>query len=126
MARTLVTILIASAAVLFFTQSSFAFRCDRSVISTGDFLDIVVAKCGEPTASRVVKEEVIGSFGDTATREGLGRTIREGTFIKTIEQTEVLTYNCGDGRLIHLLTFEGGKLKKIETAGYGTGPTRCD
>jgi hypothetical protein len=126
MARTLVTILIASAAVLFFAQSSLAFRCDGKIISGGDFIDIVLAKCGEPTASRVVKEEVFGSFGDTAIKEPPGRVIREGTFGKTIEQTEVLTYNCGDGRLIHLLTFEGGKLTRIETAGHGFGPRRCD
>jgi hypothetical protein len=117
---------MASAAVLFLAQTSFAFRCHGSIISSGDFIDIVIAKCGEPTASRVVKEEVIGSFGDTSTIQGQGQVIREGTITKTVEQTEVLTYNCGDARLIHLLTFEGGKLKKIETSGYGTGPTRCD
>jgi hypothetical protein len=125
MARTLVTILIASAAVLFFAQSSLAFRCDGKIVSGGDFIDIVIAKCGAPTSSRVVREEVIGSFGDTATKEGPGRVIREGTITKTVEQTEVLMYDCGDSRLIHLLTFEAGKLTKIETAGYGTGPTRC-
>jgi hypothetical protein len=126
MARTLWTIVIASAAVLFFAQNTFALRCEGGIISRGDFVDIVIAKCGEPSASRVVKEEVIGSFGDTATKEGPARTFREGTFTKTVEQTEVLTYNCGDGRLIHLLTFTGGKLEKIETAGYGSGPIRCD
>ncbi|MCI0483166.1 MAG: DUF2845 domain-containing protein [candidate division NC10 bacterium] len=126
MTRMITTLVIASAAVLFFAQNAFAFRCDSSVISTGDFIDIVISKCGEPTASRVVREEVFGSFGDTATKEGPRRTFREGTFAKTVEQTEVLTYNCGDGRLIHLLTFEGGRLTRIKTEGYGSGPTRCD
>ncbi|MGH8645367.1 MAG: DUF2845 domain-containing protein [Gammaproteobacteria bacterium] len=126
MTRMITTLVIAGAAVLLFAQNAFAFRCDGKIISGGDFIDIVLAKCGEPTASRVVKEEVIGSFGDTATKEGPGRVIREGTFGKTVEQTEVLTYNCGDGRLIHLLTFTGGKLQKIETSGHGFGPRRCD
>ena len=125
MARTITTILLASAAVLFLAQNSFAFRCEGGIISGGDFIDIAIVKCGEPTARRVVKEEVTGSFGDTSTIQGQGQVIREGTITKTVEQTEVLTYNCGDGRLIHLLTFQGGKLKKVETAGYGTGPTRC-
>lgn len=126
MARIITTIVIASAATLFFAQNAFAFRCKGGIISRGDFIDIAIVKCGEPTARRVVKEEVTGSFGDTSTIQGQGQVIREGTISKTVEQTEVLTYNCGDGRLIHLLTFEGGKLKKVETAGYGTGPTRCD
>lgn len=126
MGRTLRTIVIAGAAILFFAQNAFAFRCDGGIISRGDFIDIVIAKCGEPTASRVVQEEQTGSFGDTAINEEPGRVIREGTFTKTVEQTEVLTYDCGDGRLIHLLTFEGGRLKKIDTEGYGTGLRRCD
>lgn len=126
MARILTTIVIAGAAILLFAQNASAFRCEGGIISRGDFIDIVIAKCGEPTSSRVVREEQVGSFGDTATTEGLGRTTREGTFNKTVEQTEVLMYNCGDSRLIHLLTFEGGKLRRIETEGYGTGPSRCE
>ncbi|MCH7897208.1 MAG: DUF2845 domain-containing protein [candidate division NC10 bacterium] len=126
MARTIWTILIAGAAVLFFAQNAFAFRCDGGIISRGDFIDIVIAKCGEPTTSRVVKEELTGSFGHTSTDQGLGRVIRQGTVTKTVEQTEVLMYNCGGYRLIHLLTFRGGRLKRIETEGYGTGPSRCD
>ena len=126
MARTIWTILIAGAAVLFFAQNAFAFRCDGGIISRGDFIDIVIAKCGEPTTSRVVKEELTGSFGHTATNEGPGRVIRGGTVTKTVEQTEVLIYNCGGYRLIHLLTFRGGRLKRIETEGYGTGPSRCE
>ncbi len=119
MTRTIWTILIAGAAVLFFAQNAFAFRCDGGIISRGDFIDIVIAKCGEPTSSRVVREEVTGSFSDTSTTGG------PGTVSKTVEQIEVLMFNCGDYRLIHLLTFKGGKLKKIETDGYGTGPSRC-
>ena len=126
MTRTLRTLVIASAAVLLFAQNAFALRCEGGIIGTGDFIDIVISKCGEPTASRVVREEQFGSFGDTATKRGPGRTFREGTFAKTVEQTEVLTYNCGDGRLIHLLTFEGGRLTRIKTEGHGSGPTRCD
>ncbi len=120
MARTIKTIVIAGAAVLFFAQTSFAFRCDGGTISRGDFIDIVIAKCGEPTSSRVIREEVTGSFSDTSTTGG------PGTVTKTVEQTEVLMYNCGGNRLIHLLTFRGGRLKRIETEGYGTGPSRCD
>ena len=126
MARIITTIVIAGAAVLFFSQSAFAFRCDGGIISRGDFIDIVIAKCGEPTSSRVVREELTGSFGTTATNEGPGRVIRQGTVTKTVEQTEVLMYNCGGYRLIHLLTFRGGRLKRIETEGYGTGPSRCE
>ena len=95
MARIISTIVIAGAAVLFFAQSAFAFRCDGGVISRGEFIDIVIAKCGEPTSSRVIKEEVTGSFGHTAANEGPGRVIRGGTVTKTVEQTEVLMYNCG-------------------------------
>ncbi len=126
MARTIWTILIAGAAVLFFAQTAFAFRCDGGIIGRGEFIDIVIAKCGEPTSSRVVREELTGSFGHTAANEGPGRVIREGTVTKTVEQIEVLMYNCGGNRLIHLLTFRGGRLKRIETEGYGTGPSRCD
>ncbi|MGH7411663.1 MAG: DUF2845 domain-containing protein, partial [Candidatus Methylomirabilis sp.] len=42
---------MAGVAVLFFAQSSFAFRCEGGIISRGDFVDIVITKCGEPTAS---------------------------------------------------------------------------
>ncbi len=126
MARTVTTIVIAGTAILVFAANTSAFRCEGGIISRGDFIDIVIAKCGEPTSSRVIREEQTGSFGDTATKEGLGRVTREGSFSKTVEQTEVLMYNCGSGRLIHLLTFEGGELRRIDTEGYGTGPTRCE
>ncbi len=75
MARIITTIVIAGAAVLFFAQNASAFRCEGGIISRGDFIDIVIAKCGEPTTSRVVKEELTGSFGTTATNEGLGPSL---------------------------------------------------
>ena len=105
---------------------SLAFTCGGSIIDTGDLVDVVVAKCGEPNGRRVVKEEVTGQYAGTTTYQGRGRSAQEGTLTATVEQTEVLTYNCGEGRLIHILTFKAGKLQKVQTSGHGVGPRRCD
>lgn len=62
----------------------------------------------------------------TSTYEGRGRFSHEGTFSGTVEEVESVTYNCGEGRLIHLLRFKTGRLEKIETAGHGSGLRRYD
>jgi len=126
MPRTSWILLLVGAVLLFLPERAFAFTCGGKIISDGDFVDVVVAKCGEPTGRRIVKEEHTGSYSGTSTSVGPGRSIQEGTVTGTAQQTEVLTYNCGEGRLIHLLTFKGGKLQKIDTAGHGAGPRRCD
>ena len=119
-------LLLLGAILLLLTERALAFMCRGSIISQGDLVDVVVAKCGEPTGRRIVKEELTGSYSGTSTYQGRGRSTQEGTVTGTAEQTEVLTYNCGEGRLIHVLTFKGGKLQKTDTAGHGAGPRRCD
>jgi hypothetical protein len=120
------SILAVSALLVLIPGNVLALTCGGSIISTGDLVDIVLAKCGEPNGRRVVKEDVTGSYGGTTTYQGPRRSTQEGSVSATVEQTEVLTYNCGEGRLIHILTVKGGKLQKIDTAGHGSGARRCD
>jgi hypothetical protein len=124
--RTSWVLLLVGAVLLLLPERAFAFGCGGKIISEGDLVDVVVAKCGEPTGRRIVKEEHTGSYSGTSTYLGQGRSTQEGTVTGTVQQVEILTYNCGEGRLIHLLTFKGGKLQKVDTAGHGAGPRRCD
>jgi hypothetical protein len=112
--------------VIVFPASALAFQCRGSIINTGDLTEIVVMKCGEPDGRRMIREELTGQYSGTARYQGRGRFTQEGSVSAASEPVEVFTYNCGDGRLIHLLTFKGGTLQKVDTAGFGVGPRRCD
>jgi len=96
-----------------------SFYCGNRVVSTGDSKIDVLSKCGPPDVSETVSYDTEGS-GSAPGRGG----IAEGK--ESTKKVEKLSYNCGEGRFIRLLTLIDGKLVSIETGGYGSGPEKCN
>ena len=74
-------------------------RCGTEIVSVGDPTIELLQKCGEPDLKELIKTN--------------------GFII------EKWTYNCGSARFMKILTLRGGKVQRVETADYGTGPARC-
>ncbi|PKN27705.1 MAG: hypothetical protein CVU64_15350 [Deltaproteobacteria bacterium HGW-Deltaproteobacteria-21] len=77
------------------------FRCGREIVSLDDTSGKVFMECGEPTW-----KEMVGY------RDGL-------------LDTQLWYYNCGSSDFLYVLRFVGGRLKEIESQGYGTGQSDC-
>ena len=96
---------------LFAFDSAFAMRCNHKIIRVGDRKFEVLHICGEPDYVEV-------------------RYLNEGTRLRNPNRTleisrleeiviEEWTYNFGSTKLMRLLLFENGVLKKIRSMGYG-------
>ena len=85
-------------------------RCSRGIVSVGTSMSAVKNKCGEPTNTSVVEIKT------KVTSRGSGVSDRDE--ISRVE--EVWEYDFGKNKFMKTLTFEGTKLKKIETGGYGS------
>lgn len=107
--------LIALSVVMFlmFPGAAMGLRCGQGLVSVGDVKAKVLAECGEPQ----LKEKV--RLKDDRYKEDRGGKKRYGRHV------EQWTYNCGEDDFIYVLTFDGGKLIKEETAGRGKGAPRC-
>lgn len=91
------TLLVASAA------SADNFRCPNgSIVSTGDSISVVAAKCDQPTYV-VRREEPV--------QNEIGKTV----YIEVQEWS----YNEGADRLMHFLIFRNGMLSEVRSGGYG-------
>jgi hypothetical protein len=77
------------------------FRCGTEVISVGDTTGKVFMECGDPSW-----------------KESVGYT--DGFL-----DTQLWYYNCGGNDFLYVLRFVGGRLKEIESQGYGTGQSDC-
>lgn len=119
-------LLLVALLVTGFPAAVAGFTCGGKIISEGDPIDLVLARCGEPSGRHVVREEFSGGTSGTTQYVDRGRYVHHGTFGGTTEVVESVTYNCGDDRLIHRLRFRAGTLYKVETIGHGNGPRRCD
>ena len=94
--------------------SSDSFHCGNRVVSTGDSKMDVLSKCGPPDDSETVSYDTKGSASG------------EGSVDLKTKKVDKLYYNCGESRLIRVLTVIDGKLVKIENGGYGSGPAKCE
>jgi hypothetical protein len=94
---------LAGTVVLLLTaQPAEAFSCRQRLVSVGDTAYEVRAKCGPPTYEGVYE---------------VTRTPEEGTAVtRAITRW---TYDFGSSRLIRILTFEDGRLRRIESGPYG-------
>lgn len=77
------------------------FRCGREVVAIGDSTGKVFMECGEPSW-----------------KESVG-------FTDGYLENQLWYYNCGVNDFLYVLRFVGGRLKDIESQGYGTGPSDC-
>jgi hypothetical protein len=100
-------------------------RCGSKLISIGDSKTEVLLKCGEPLLKEAVavKEESkridipltstpsvdAGNYADDSDPAVVRR---KESITKTVDQW---TYNQGSGKLLKILTFEGGELVAIAT-----------
>jgi len=102
---------ICAVVILCFATSASAdnFRCPNgNIVSTGDSISIVAAKCDPPAGifKRVEPMEIEESKSDRKTRT------------KTIYiEVQEWTYNQGS-TLLHHLTFRNGALSEVRTGGF--------
>lgn len=95
---------VASVALLastaFGTESG-SLRCQRGIVSLGDMMAEVVAKCGDPTFT-------------TSRQESRGDRARFWTV--TIDDW---TYNFGPDQFMYNLVFENGRVIRIDSLDWG-------
>jgi len=92
---------------LVFATPSIAMRCGQRIVVTGDDVYRVLQRCGEPDFSYSRVEYIrVGGLNQSFSR----------TVPVTIDEW---VYDLGRTRLKRRLIFENGRLKKIETLGYG-------
>ncbi|HXE98212.1 MAG TPA: DUF2845 domain-containing protein [Dongiaceae bacterium] len=97
--------------ILFSAERSFAdnFRCPNgNIVSTGDSISTVAAKCDPPAGTFKREEPVVIDLGRT---EG-----RMGSKVIYIEVQEWI-YNQGS-TLLHTLIFRNGVLAEVRTGGF--------
>lgn len=104
--------LVAVVAALAAAPAEAAMRCGNKLISEGDTRGELLARCGEPadvTHNVALRPPIIW--------EG-GRPWRvPGGDIEV--QIEIWTYNFGSTQLMRRITLEDGRVKRIDTLGYG-------
>ena len=96
---------------LILCEGAYAFKCGSNLVSRGDRKIDVLKICGQPD---LIEERT----------ELSGVRLRDPTRTLSIENykpiyIEEWTYNLGPRRLMRLLRFEDGILKKVDTLGYG-------
>jgi Protein of unknown function (DUF2845) len=89
-----------------------AFRCGSKLVTEGNSRAEVAAKCGDPTdvdRRSVWRRPVFWHYG---------RPYYAGNDVVEIP-VETWIYNLGPNKLMRRVVFEDGRVKEIETLGYG-------
>jgi hypothetical protein len=94
----LVTILVAGISTV---PAEDYFRCGPETVSVGDTTGKVFMECGKPTW-----------------KESAG-------YRKGLSESQLWYYNCGSSDYLYVLHFVGGRLKNVESQGYGKGNSDC-
>ena len=102
-----------------------SYRCGDYLVNVGDEQGDVISKCGEPSYKRTQSVQTQGFIAGGTRRIGRGATAWGGSYSTQTEAVEVWTYDCGEGTIIHSLTFKGGKIISVSTGGRSVGPSRC-
>jgi hypothetical protein len=103
-----------------------AFRCGGGgLVSEGDSKARVILECGQPMLKEKVAQVETGSQTETITKSGKNPARKRVVRKKKTKAVERWSYNCGANDFIYHLTFQGGILTGVETAGRGKGPPRC-
>jgi hypothetical protein len=92
--------------------------CRDRIVSSGDTQYEVRSVCGEPDASaRRVEYRTVRRPGGCI---NVGGRVRCGSQEVTIEITvDEWTYDFGSNRFIQFVTFEDGRLVRVDSGGYG-------
>lgn len=89
-----------------------AMQCGTRLITEGDTAGELLTRCGEPTMvdrKTVLRPPVIWRNGRPWHVPGGDLEV----------QVEYWTYNLGPSKLMRRVTLEDGRVRKIETLGYG-------
>jgi hypothetical protein len=110
--------LIAAAVVV---NPAEAMRCGSRLVSEGDPRDKVLADCGPPASVEAWDEEQYEYFGRPPNPRQYKEFERYGNSyrVRALVRVEVWTYNYGPSRFIDYVRFENGKVRSIESGGYG-------
>ncbi|ABI55658.1 DUF2845 domain-containing protein [Alkalilimnicola ehrlichii MLHE-1] len=103
MLHTLTLGLIALVLLAVAAPTEASMRCGARLVTTGDRDYDVRSACGEPDHRSMVWSSYLPARG-------------------WIAEEEVWYYNLGPQRLMRVLRFRHGRLRQIETAGYGFNP----
>ena len=98
-----------------------AMRCGSRLVSEGDPRDKVYADCGPPTSAEAWDEEQYEYFGRPPDSRQYREFERYGNSyrVRAIVRVEVWTYNYGPSRFMDFVRFENGRVRRIESGGYG-------
>lgn len=105
------TILLLLLALPAFAAETPTMICKNGIVSAKDAMPEVLSKCGEPALKAQRSEaRLVQSW------EQYGK--KERTIATTVTIDE-WTYNFGPNEFLHLVTFESGRVTRIESLGYG-------
>lgn len=94
---------------------AYAMRCGSNLVTQGDTKTDVIMLCGNPgQIEKLEMYKVIHQYHSIGIT-GVGRRVD----VVVPSTIELWTYNLGLHRLMRKLYFKDGRLKKIETLGYG-------
>lgn len=108
------------AVLMLASDPAHALRCKSKVVREGMLESEVIRLCGEPVATQHLGYVLRSGY---RLRRGLSTYhIPSGRYgyghYEELIVTEML-FNFGPRKLMRLIRFEGGRIAKIETAGYG-------
>jgi hypothetical protein len=90
--------------------------CAGGAVMVGAAEEEVRSKCGEPTSRQ--KSTSRGSGSSSRSRGGGGSSKRGGARANR-GSGETWVYDLGPGRLVRYLSFQGGRLERVDVGGYG-------
>jgi hypothetical protein len=94
-----------------------AMHCGRSIVVAGDSPAEVLRKCGPPTRRQSLKA---GATSPAARPQRSARRGRQGKSSAAGSRgAELWIYDLGSRHLVRYLTFERGRLARIDFGGYG-------
>lgn len=83
--------------------------CPNGIASVGDYQAEVIAKCGEPAVKTQREERQFEKVRERGREKTLAATV-------TVDEW---TYNFGPREFQQLVVIENGRVKRIESLGYG-------
>ena len=104
--------------LLLLSEPASAFRCGNRVVQKGMIESEVIRLCGEPVSTTHLGYVLRSGY---RIRRGLSTIHVPGHrygYYEELLVTEML-FNFGPRKLMRLVRFEGGRISRIETAGYG-------
>ena len=104
------------------SDASATFKCGPEIVYSGMTTMDVLVRCGPPSFKEVKRVITEGSYGG---RFPNGFPHGRGGYSEVTETVDTWYYNCGAHKFIRILTFRGGRLKRIHVGRYGSGVSDC-